>query len=162
MKTRPFWLILSLLLVAASCDQPSPGSTSASLPKLWHTSIRYEDDDAEAVLHEGGFFVTDERRLDAYDANTGVLRWSHSITSGSAGAFANAGRVFTSGWSVHAFDAATGAVLWTHTSATDTTIYTRGTAYEGRVFVGSVYSGAVIALDASTGCLLYTSPSPRD
>lgn len=99
--------------------------------------------------------MDDNRTVHAFDAVSGAALWSRPISSGSERTFGDAGRVFVLGYETHAFDAASGTPLWTFESSVDTTYNTKGAVADGRVFIGSVRSGAVLALDAATGAVLW-------
>ena len=73
---------------------------------------------------------------------------------------------------IQALDAATGDLVWEHRRERpdDLTDYlipslidtNRNLAIYDSAIIDTSIDGHVFALDASTGCLLYTSPSPRD
>lgn len=145
---------LGLLCIGgAACDNEK----NADLPQVWFTAGTFTETDTAPAVLEDRLFVDNGRTLHAFANDDGHVLWVQSITVGNKRVFASDGQVFASGYKVHAFDADSGNPLWTYQNVTDTTVYTEGDADDGRVFVGSPYSGAVLALDAKTGTLLWRS-----
>lgn len=144
--------VLGLLsMFGAACDSEE----KASLPQVWFTPGGFTEESPEPALLDGRLFVDNRLTLHAFATDDGRALWTQPITVGNQRVFADAGRVFTLGYSLHAFDAASGTPLWTYTPQDDTLYYTEGDAANGRVFGGGLRSGSVFALDAATGRMLW-------
>jgi outer membrane protein assembly factor BamB len=99
-------------------------------------------------------------RLDAFDATTGVGKWTYPIGSGNyAGipspAVANGVVYDVAGdGTVYAIDATSGSKLWSHSlEAGSSPVVANGVVY--------VVNGALNAFNATTGVLLWSSGSPH-
>ena len=56
----------------------------------------------------------------------------------------------------------TGAIDWNFWPNLDGPVYSVTRAPDGNLLIGGEFTGGIRVLNPATGCLLYTSPSPRD
>lgn len=122
----------------------------------WATSVVYWAD-ASPTVYKGNVFIAVKNGscFNAYDAETGVLKWKTNTINGNMSGFINActfeNLVITSGsYSFKAFDINTGAIKWKFEECNGTT--SSPTESEGIIYFGDDNSN-FYALDATNGSL---------
>lgn len=150
----------------------------------WHEPWNgiYSESLSPPVIAEGQVFLLQSSNLEtagdvhAYDLRTGKINWhvnlsgglhdKSSITYHQGQVFIHAGgesyRTGKADQAMHALDAQTGAENWvTKHVGNSTTATAAPTAYDGKVYAVSDYSGKLHAYDAVTGEIEWTSQWPQ-
>jgi len=133
-----------------------PDAASGALDAIWVKPVEpYISQKVQIVAAEGKLFLSTERGLYAFNANTGADLWVYSteLPLGHSPTY-DRGRLYVGGLDrkVHAIDAKTGRGLWTFTAMGG--FHTCPLVIGGVVYAGS-RDGRMYALNAATGKLAW-------
>lgn len=156
---RQHWtvaMLWCLALAGAGCNGGGETPTVASFPGAWVSTQGLPPSAlGDARLSGDALFVVSESGMSAYETASGALRWTQRYGSNGNQITLDAVRVFSSGRITRALDQRSGAVLWSFQAGGDTTMYAWPAAADGRVFVGTISTTTVYALNAATGQRLW-------